>query len=274
MKVQEEGYNLTWNMFSDHLRNMLLNMMKITYLTDVTIICDDQKIVKAHKIILSACSPVFKTIIDSVSPETAVIFLRGIKLEDMEAILEFMYSGQVTLDQTRIEEFITVAKNLQIKELYDLHSNTELDNKEEVVNGDNDIEHVKTKKDTEEQSFYKQYQCKYEQCDFVAKSSAMLNHVKRVHTGQKYGCILCEKQFTRQFALRDHVNLIHNGIRNYQCHNCSYQTSKKGNLKVHVDTVHGNGNGENRFKCDVCDYSTMIHSNLKQHTKAKHKHMS
>ena len=97
MKVQEEGYNLTWNMFSDHLRNMLLNMMKITYLTDVTIICDDQKIIKAHKIILSACSPVFKTIIDSVSPETAVIFLRGIKLEDMEAILEFMYSGQVTL---------------------------------------------------------------------------------------------------------------------------------------------------------------------------------
>ena len=258
-EMGEERYNLTWNNFSDHLRSMLLDMMEMNYLTDVTIVCDDQKIIKAHKFILSACSPVFKTIIDNVSHETAVIYLRGIKFEEMEALLEFMYKGQVTLDQNKINEFITVAKNLQMRELDHLQTGftvTEdnIDDENEKVNAGQIIQEVKQEQTTKP--------FKYDHCNFESKSLAMVNQVRR------YGCTLCEKEFTRQSGLRDHVNLIHNGIKNHQCNICSYKTAKKGNLKVHVLSVHCEG--ENRFKCSACDYSTMIHSNLKVHTNKHH----
>ena len=39
---------------------MLHEMMKSNELTDVTLVCDDKKQFKAHKIVLSACSTVFK----------------------------------------------------------------------------------------------------------------------------------------------------------------------------------------------------------------------
>ena len=46
--------------YSDHLREMLHEMMKSHELTHVTLICDDKRQFKAHKIVLSACSSVFK----------------------------------------------------------------------------------------------------------------------------------------------------------------------------------------------------------------------
>ena len=147
-------------------------MMKMDYLTDVTIVCDDQKVIKAHKIILSACSPVFKTIIDNVSPETAVIYLRGFKYDEMEALLEFMYNGQVTINQDKMDEFITVAKNLQIKELYFNNSHLQTVPTDIEANMDDEIDAGV--------AAWTKYDVKQEH--FESKPSAMVNHVRRIHT--------------------------------------------------------------------------------------------
>ena len=77
--MYQEKYNLTWDSYSDHLRKMLLEMMKSNYLTDVTLICDDKKQFKAHKIVLSACSSALKIIIDDLPEYNSVIYLRGIQ---------------------------------------------------------------------------------------------------------------------------------------------------------------------------------------------------
>ena len=78
--MYQEKYNLTWDSYSDHLRKMLLEMMKSNYLTDVTLICDDKKQFKAHKIVLSACSSALKIIIDDLPEYNSVIYLRGIHM--------------------------------------------------------------------------------------------------------------------------------------------------------------------------------------------------
>ena len=59
--MTQEKYNLNWHTYSDHLREMLHEMMKSNELTDVTLVCDDKRTFKAHKIVLSACSSVFNT---------------------------------------------------------------------------------------------------------------------------------------------------------------------------------------------------------------------
>ena len=84
--MNQEKYNLNWHTYSDHLRDLLHNMREMEYLTDVTLVCDDQKQFKAHKVVLSASSTVFKSIINGNYSTNPVIYLRGI----LSWILELM----------------------------------------------------------------------------------------------------------------------------------------------------------------------------------------
>ena len=113
--MNQEKYNLNWHTYSDHLKEMLQEMMKSSDLSDVVLICDDKTQLKAHKIILSACSTV--QFINDLPQNSPVIYLRGIKHQEMESILEFMYLGVVTFYQERMNEFLNAAKNLEIKEI-------------------------------------------------------------------------------------------------------------------------------------------------------------
>ena len=49
--MNQEKYNLKWYTYSDNLREMLHEMMKSNELTDVTLVCDDKRQFKAHKIV-------------------------------------------------------------------------------------------------------------------------------------------------------------------------------------------------------------------------------
>ena len=115
--MNTEKCNLQWHTYPDHLTDMLHKLMVSKELTDITLVCDDKKQFKAHKIVLSACSPVFKDIINGLPQNSSVIYLRGIEHQEIESILEFMYLGVATFYQDRINEFLNVAKNLEIKEI-------------------------------------------------------------------------------------------------------------------------------------------------------------
>ena len=60
-----EKNTLNWQTFTDHLKLMFKDLYEEGKNSDVTLVCDDQTQFKAHKIVLSACSPVFKMIIDN-----------------------------------------------------------------------------------------------------------------------------------------------------------------------------------------------------------------
>merc|ERR1712208_226595 len=87
--------------------------------TDVTLVSDDQTQFKAHKIVLSACSPVFKKIIDSNPSQHPLIYLRGVQSYEVESILQFMYLGEGRFYHERMGEFIKVAQDLEVKEISD-----------------------------------------------------------------------------------------------------------------------------------------------------------
>ena len=76
----QDLYNLTWQSYSDHLREALREMITSHEFTDVTLVTDDKQQIRAHRNILSACSPVFKNMLqlDSTNIDP-VIYLRGIQ---------------------------------------------------------------------------------------------------------------------------------------------------------------------------------------------------
>ena len=61
-----EQFNLNWHTYSDHLKDMMENLLNSNRSADVTLVCNDKTKFKAHKFVLSACSPVFQSIIDDL----------------------------------------------------------------------------------------------------------------------------------------------------------------------------------------------------------------
>ena len=119
-----EKFNISWHTFEVHLKEMLQEMFMSPNFSDVTIVCDDQKKIKAHRNVLSASSPIFKNILQQHGEESKhpIIYLRGIQHSEMESIMQFVYYGQATFYQERINELLAVAKNLEIKGLSDVTS--------------------------------------------------------------------------------------------------------------------------------------------------------
>ena len=113
----QETYNISWHTYTDHLRTMLHDMLATANLSDVTLVSDDNKQIRAHKFVLSYSSPVFKNIIGNLHND-AMIFLRGIMHQELKAILEFLYVGQVSIPKDRVDEFFKVASDLQIQSLW------------------------------------------------------------------------------------------------------------------------------------------------------------
>merc|ERR1712243_488182 len=128
MTMNQEKLRLTWNNYTDHLRAMLYDMMSSNDLTDVTLVTEDKKQFKAHKFILLASSPVFKSIIKDCFISSPFIFLRGIQSDVMEAILQFIYLGKASICPDRLNVFLEVAKCLEIKEIRKETKNEEIDN--------------------------------------------------------------------------------------------------------------------------------------------------
>ena len=115
--MHQEKYSLTWGSYSDHLKSMMKELMMNEDFSDVTLVTEDKKHLKANINILSACSPVFKDTLKKEKNSIQIMYLRGIQFSEMESILQFIYLGEVTFYEERISEFLAVAKSLEIKEL-------------------------------------------------------------------------------------------------------------------------------------------------------------
>ena len=54
---------------------------------------------KAHKMILCACSPYFKNLLEQNPAKHPIIILKDVPFAHLTAILEFMYAGEVNVAQ-------------------------------------------------------------------------------------------------------------------------------------------------------------------------------
>ena len=241
--MHQEKYNLNWHTYSDHLRDMLHNMMKSDHLTDVTLVCDDKRKFKAHKVVLSACSSVFKHIIDDLPKNDSVIYLKSIHHQDLESILEFMYLGVATFYQNRMNDFLDLANNLEIKEISGhVQDNDGACVEEEDSNQNNDDEQETSSEvgvvAEKEPTLFKGTSKQCQDCEKVfATAQAMTTHYNSVHLGIKYCCNQCDFQGTQQGHLTNHIRSKHKGVK-FRCKHCEFETARKDSLKNHVLRFH------------------------------------
>merc|ERR1719427_1315334 len=75
----EESIRFSWKSFQTHLTSAFRNLQSEESFADVTLVSDDQVQIPAHKIVLSACSPVLKNLLLMNPHPHPLLYLRGVK---------------------------------------------------------------------------------------------------------------------------------------------------------------------------------------------------
>ena len=78
----------------------------------MTLVCNEQS-VKAHRRILSTCSPYFKTLLELSSANDTIV-LDDVPFLHLASILEFMYAGEVNIVQNQLTQFLKTAEKLKV----------------------------------------------------------------------------------------------------------------------------------------------------------------
>jgi tramtrack len=71
--------------------------------------------------VLSACSPYFQALFVNHPEKHPIVILKDVPFADMKSLLDFMYRGEVSVDQERLSAFLRVAESLRIKGLTEVN---------------------------------------------------------------------------------------------------------------------------------------------------------
>ena len=115
--TMSEKLCLQWNDFKENAISAFGNLRKDADFTDVTLACEDGKQVEAHKVILAASSPFFQNLLRRNKHPHPLIYMRGVKSDDLLAIVDFLYRGEANVLQDNLDSFLGIAEELQLKGL-------------------------------------------------------------------------------------------------------------------------------------------------------------
>ena len=122
--TESDKFCLKWNEFDSNLRTAFKDFREEKDFFDVTLVCEEEKQVEAHKIILSACSLLFRKILKQNKHQHPLIYLKDIKYAELLSLLNFMYLGEVNVAQEDLSTFLSAAEELKVNGLAQNSSNS------------------------------------------------------------------------------------------------------------------------------------------------------
>jgi len=117
--MEGEKFCLRWNELDSNLSSAVRDLRDSRELFDLTLACGDSEEdqVQVHRVVLSAASSFFRNILRRLPHHHPVVYLKGIKQVDLEAVLSFVYNGEVNIAQQDLSSFLLAAEDLKIKGL-------------------------------------------------------------------------------------------------------------------------------------------------------------
>merc|ERR1719357_17414 len=116
--MDQDKFTLRWDLHDKRRASSLTDLWKKNAFLDVTIVCDDDQI-DAHKLILSAASPLLQKILlrNENHVGRPLLYLRGTRKKLFLSLLEFIYKGEVSVHHDNLENFIELANSLEVEGL-------------------------------------------------------------------------------------------------------------------------------------------------------------
>ena len=78
--------------------------------------CEDSA-VRAHRVVLSACSPYFQKIFIDNPGKHPIVVLKDVLCWEMQCILDFMYKGETSVPEPQLTSLIKAAESLKVRGL-------------------------------------------------------------------------------------------------------------------------------------------------------------
>lgn len=119
-KMSTQRFCLRWNNHQSNLLSVFEQLLHDESFVDVTLAVEGQ-LLRAHKMVLSACSPYFQALFVNHPDKHPIVILKDVPYADMRSLLDFMYRGEVSVDQDRLTAFLRVAESLRIKGLTEVN---------------------------------------------------------------------------------------------------------------------------------------------------------
>ena len=241
-----EKFSLKWNDFQSNVSKTFINLRKQSSLLDVTLVGSDQKQVKAHRLVLSACSEFFKNIFDKINTQSnLVLYLDGASSDELSLILDYVYQGEVQIYQDKLDRFLEISEKYQLDGLNVNYSenhefttentinqkleestdndHTPLDEKESSVNIEKESP-VSTLNNSDERFSANNSEVdeKYEElvvkdkdvlrCTVCGRTNKyrcnMRRHIETHVSGLSYECTVCKKAFRSSHTFDCHLTKV------------------------------------------------------------------
>lgn len=133
--MEAQMYSLRWKNYQSHIMAVFDKVLSSESFADVTLVCGDAEAdaastIKAHKIILGACSPYFELVLSEHPCQHPVVILPPeVRPEHLHHVLNFVYRGEVQVPQEQLEGVLRCAGQLRIRGLdsdYGRHQHNDL----------------------------------------------------------------------------------------------------------------------------------------------------
>ena len=240
-----EKFSLRWNDFQSTVSTSFDILRQEKDFFDVTLVSDDETQIQAHKLVLSACSDFFKSILRKNSHSHPLLYLSGINSTCLSLILDYIYQGEVQIHQEHLNSFLEVAQRLKIEGLIKTaeHSTTS-----DVSHEERELENIP------DESAAK---------DFKAVSShrKVVSAVRRKSVGcisEKALVVSVSDDSGVDQAIQEQLGRA-DGI--YHCRVCNYARKSKSDVKKHIET-HIDGLS---YSCSDCAKTFRSRDSLRNH---------
>jgi len=114
--MKQESVLLAWSDFQATTLSFLSGSQQSAEYSDVTLACEGDMLVPAHRLVLAAGSTFFEALLRRVGGQgRPVVYLRGVEARDLEALLTFLYMGEARVAKERLEGFLILARDLGVR---------------------------------------------------------------------------------------------------------------------------------------------------------------
>ena len=246
---------LQWNDFKENITTSFRSLRNEKEFSDVTLVCEDGEQVEAHRVILAVLSPLFQRILKRNNHPHPMIYLRGLKSQDLVAMIDFLYFGEADVSQESLDSFLALAEEMELKGLTGQKAadlfNDDITNSEPLQKGNAIRKEEKSQRRSSNVTFDKsdtaimaanQLVGDFETLDVKVKSM-MEKGNNMVQAGKNktstYVCKVCGKE-GHPSHIKNHIERNHLEGISVPCPFCDKVFHSRNSMQVHKSVDHKN----------------------------------
>merc|ERR1712129_80070 len=258
MNREEEKVCVKWSDFQENAISSFGILREDRELNDVTLACEDGQQIEAHKVILASSSPFFLNLLRRNKHPHTLVYMRGLKSEDLVAMLDFLYYGEANVSQENLDSFLAVAEELQLKGLMGFGAENKVKEKAYLLTKNIPPKPVRQRNQINQKTSIPDSSTKVEtnpptegavavtdvavaadlqDLDAKIKSMMGVNADVTIEKRKAKICKVCGKVGARKL-IRNHIEAKHITGVSQSCNICGYVAKTRNSISSHKSLIH------------------------------------